>query len=102
MDGHCGLAAADDRERIGVRYRMRDGQGAACVGVDLEHAHRTVPEDRLGVLQGLGKKLHRCGTDIESVPAYWNFLNGDDLRYRAPLAARRHDAVDRQIEFHSA
>ena len=63
------VAAADDAERaLGGRAddRLGDALGARRERRELEHAHRAVPEDGLGVGQQVGEPLHRTRADVQA------------------------------------
>src|SRR3954452_4101582 len=63
----CGrVAAADHREAGDLGQRLRYGAGALREGVDLEHAHRPVPEHRPGVAEGCGERRSRLRPDVEA------------------------------------
>src|SRR5215207_7443916 len=47
-DGRRRVAAADDRQTVHSRHRLRDGTRALRERRELEHAHRAVPEHCLG------------------------------------------------------
>ncbi len=63
------VAAADHRCSGRVGDRVRHRLGARREGVDLEDAHRAVPEDRLRARRFGGVGLRRLGSDVEAHPA---------------------------------
>ena len=101
LDGADGVAAADDRDAaVGLdgRDRVADAVRALGEGRELEAAHRTVPDDRLGFLDGPGEELDGLRTDVETHPAVGNIaLEGLELNVAGVLLGRElvgDDVVD--------
>ena len=75
LDGADGVAAADDGDAaVGLdgRDRVTNAVRTLRERSELEAAHRTVPDDRLGALDGLAEELYGLRTDIEPHPAVGN------------------------------
>ena len=93
--GGRGVAAADDRKPVDLGQRLGDRAGARGEGVELEHAHRAVPEHRLRVGQRRGERLRRVGADVEAQLVVRDRVGGYDGRVaRASAdgnAERDHD-----------
>ena len=98
LDRRRGVAAADDRNRAGFRDRLGDRLGADCEGVELEHAHRAVPDDRARVLDRVREQLDGLGADVHAhhVVRQLASLVNDRLGVRAEVVAAH--GVDRQQE----
>ena len=86
--------------RVGDRARHR--LGARREGVDLEDAHRAVPEDRLRARAPRRRSaLRRLGADVER-PSSRRGSRVDDLRVGARVERLRDDVVDRQQQLVTA
>ena len=76
VDASHGVAAAYERERA-VVGSFNDGFGdSARTGsevVEFEYAGRTVPEDGLCALDGVGEEFAGLGTGVHAFPAVGNF-----------------------------
>ena len=97
------VAAADDRRaavRLDRRDRVADAVGALGERRELEAAHRAVPDDRLGALDGLAEERDRLRTDVKAHPAVRDValdrLHLDVGRVLRLRELVRDDAVDRQ------
>jgi len=101
VDGNVRVAAAYDRLGIGIGHAVGQRRSAPAERVDFEHAHRPVPDDRLGVRQGFRKQRDRRRADIQSGPVDIDLLNGNDFRFRLGALVFGDDAIDGQIELHS-
>ena len=60
-DRRRGVAAADDRDRVGLGHRLGDRAGAGRERLQLERAHRAVPEHRARVARSPRRSPPRCG-----------------------------------------
>ena len=98
MNGQCCFTSADNGERIGVCDGMGHREGASCKGIHLKHAHRGSRE-WFASWTASEKSFHGSRSDIQPVPALWNFLNRNDLCFGAWLVAGGDDTVYRQIKF---
>ena len=103
LNGADGVAAADDRDAtVGLDGRNRIANTVRTLGKgrELEAAHRTVPDDRLGALDGLAEELDRLRTDIETHPAVGNVaLERLELDVAGVLLGRElvgNNVVDRE------
>ena len=64
-----GVAATDDRERLGVGDGLGEGAGAGREPLVLEHPHRPVPEHGAGVHHDVAELGGRAGPDVEALGA---------------------------------
>ena len=53
MDREGGRASPDDGQGVGIGDGMGHRKGPSGKGIDFEHAHGTVPENGLGILNRL-------------------------------------------------
>ena len=102
MHGQSCFAAADDRQCIGIGNRVSHREGAPGIGIDFKDTHRSIPQNRLRVLDCFVEEFYGGRANVEGVPPFRNLLDRDDLRFRTRLVAGRDDTIDRQIEFHAA
>ena len=102
MHGHSRFAATDDCEGISIGNCVSHGQGATGVGINFKDTHRSVPQNRLCVLDGFVEEFDGGWANVERVPVFRNLLDWDDLRFRPRLAADRDDTIDRQVEFYAS
>ena len=75
-----GVAAADDGDAavsLDFRHSAADTEGTLVEFFHFKHAHRTVPDDRLGSFDGVGVEFNRLGTDIKTHPAFGDVLTND-------------------------
>ena len=87
-DGGRGVAAADDRERRGLGHRLGDRAGAGLEAWVLEHAHRTVPQDRAGVEDRRRRTPPRCPGRCRR-PSSRRAGRAPNLRTSPPASGRR-------------
>ena len=64
--------------------------------VELEDAHRAVPEDGLGGLDGVGVELLGLGADVHALTVVGDGVGGDDLRYGVLAKVVGNAVVDRE------
>ena len=102
MHGQGRFATADDRQGVGIGNRVSHRECPSRVGIDFEYAHRSVPQNGLGVLDHFVEQFYGGRTDVECVPPVRNLLDRDDLRLSPRLPAGCNDTIDRQVEFHAA
>src|SRR4029077_13143628 len=98
--GHT-VAAAHDRDYAGpaaLREKSGHGVGAIGEGLDLEDAHRSIPEDGFRLGEVLGESDHRLWTDIDHHPILGHLVYGHHLVLRAVMDLRRDDDVGWQHE----
>mmetsp|Transcript_22929 Transcript_22929/g.52931 ORF Transcript_22929/g.52931 Transcript_22929/m.52931 type:complete len:205 (+) Transcript_22929:430-1044(+) len=82
LDGRDRIAAADDGAAAGTRElgeRVSNIERALGESLELEYAHRAVPDDGLAVGELLLDHLGRLGAVVEPHPALWNRLDRDGL-----------------------
>src|SRR5258708_7718872 len=80
--GYLFLTAADDAGRTrSRRFGERLGHGDRAFGgrVNLEHANRAVPDDRLGTEQDLAERRDRLRTRVDAFPITRDGRGGDDF-----------------------
>ncbi len=100
-----GVTATDDGERSGrggVDQTLGHGLGASGEGRNLEHAHRAVPHDGLGVHDLVVEELLGLRTDVQTHLVGRNRVSGNDFRSDVLVGLREdriHDDVGRQHEF---
>jgi hypothetical protein len=93
------IAAADDGRPVHVGHGFRDGDRPLGERVDLEHAHRPVPGDRLRSADDLTISLDRLRTDVEAQPvADGRIVHGQHLGRCAGFELRCDDVIDGQLE----
>ena len=93
-----GVAAADDRGRLGRGHRLGDGPGPGRERLELERAHRAVPEHGAGGRDRRAVALRGARADVEAHPAvgHVDAVERLDLGVGAERAAG--DEVGRQLE----
>jgi hypothetical protein len=94
--GGGGVTAADDRQAVGAGQRVGDRSGAVGELRHLEHAHRTVPEDRPGVRERSREVGTGRGTDVEAEAVGRDLGRGHDPRLRGAVT-RGELAVDDDV-----
>ncbi len=72
LDGLHGVAATDDRASVGIRNCLSDCEGACVAGFDFEDAHRSVPENSLGILNFCIEELDALRADVDAFPAIFD------------------------------
>ena len=94
LDGEERVPASDDGERGCAGDRGRDPACSRRERLELEHAHRAVPEDRLRVGDDPGELLDGARPDVQSLEAAWDLSRrhrlGPDVR---PCLRRGHDVL---------
>ena len=103
---HCGsgVTATDDGERAsrgGVDQALGHGFGAGCECRNLEHAHRAVPHDGLGIHNLVVEELLGIRTDIQTHLVSRNSVGCHDFRSDVLVGLREdrvHHDVGRQHE----
>ena len=90
------VPAADHRERAGVRDRPRHRRGARRERRLLEDAHRPVPDDGPGALEGGGELVDGRRADVEPHQIVRDLADGHRARRRAGVQPRRGHHVDGQ------
>ena len=101
-----GIAAADHRVTRRGRDRLGDGSRAAREGLELEGAHRPVPEDGPGPRDPLAEVGGRVAADVEAHPALGHVdaveLAGLGVRRRTPCRGTRSSGSSRIVSLPSA
>jgi len=91
------IAAADNRRAFRARDGLRDRDGAVRERVDLEYAHRPVPDDRPRVVERLRVRPGRARPmSSPSRSPIFGFVHAQRLGRRALLDLRRDDVIDRE------
>ncbi len=92
------VAAADDRHRVGLGHRLGDRARARGERLELESAHRPVPEHRPRVHDDLGVAARGARPDVEAHPAVRHVAAVERLRLRAGGELAPQHEVVRQPE----
>ena len=90
------VAAADDRQPVDLGQRLGDRAGAVGERVDLEDAHRAVPEDRPRVGELGGERRGRLRPDVEAEAVGRDPVGRHDPRLGVAVA-RRELGVDHDV-----
>ena len=105
LDSRSGVAAADDGDRIALGHRLGNGQRAGSEGRVLEHAHRAVPDDGPGTLDGLGVERRGLRADVAALHVGRDLVRIDDQRLNRRVNRVRErlhaDGIDRQQELYA-
>ena len=96
FDGGDGVATTDDGDTVQVGQSVRDRKGTLGEGVHFKHAHRTVPDDRLALVQFLLEGGDGVRSDVQTHPAIRDRVDGDNLRVGIRGELVRDDDVSRQ------
>ncbi len=105
VDGGHGVAATYDGDRVGSRHGLGDGLGAVGEGVDLEYAHRAVPDDGFRFRDLRDEFLDGHITDVDAFPAFLYAaalaVDAGELRFRAFLEFLGDAGVGGKQELHA-
>ena len=94
--GGRGIATADDGKPIDLGQRFGHSLGACRERGELEHAHGSVPEHRLGRPHAVGEVLGRRRADVQAHLAVGHRIGTHNGRRRVGGELRRDDDVRRQ------
>jgi hypothetical protein len=100
-DGGRRVATAHHGEPVDPGQRRRHRAGALGEGVELEDAHRTVPEDRPGIGQGRREGLAGLRADVEADLVRGDPVDGYDGRLGVRRELRCDHDVGRQQDLHA-
>src|SRR5262249_5451916 len=92
------VAAADDRGSLRLGDGLGDRARAGGEGLELERAHRAVPEDRPRVGYDARVRLRRVAADVEAHPAVGDVDAVDVPALRVGGERAAGDEVGRQVE----
>ena len=95
------VPAADHAERVGVRDRRGHAARAGAERLELEHAHRPVPQDRLGVGDDARVLLDGPRADVEPHEPARDLGGGHRAPFRLQRHLRRRDHVVRHLDEHA-
>src|SRR5205807_7899522 len=99
FDGGNRIAAAHDRRAFHVSDGLRDSVGAGGERVDLEDAHRPVPDDRFGVGEERLVRPDGGGPDVDAVMvADLRVTNGQHVIRGAGFDAIGYDVIYGQLQ----
>ncbi len=101
VDRRDRVAAAHHRDGGGRRDRLRDLQGALGEGLELEHAHRSVPDDIFGVRDLFLAQRQGFRSDVHGHLAGGHGPAVHRLGPGVFLELVRHHVVDRQDHVHA-
>ena len=105
LAGSRGVAAADDGHGIGIGQSLCHGDGTLCKRRILKHAHRAVPDDGLGALDGVRKELAGLFANVKALHVVGDGVRGDslhgDVRVDRVREVRSDDGVDRQQQLNA-
>src|SRR5512143_3055820 len=96
---YVSVAATDNGEGVRISHRAGDRESAARVSIFLEHAHGTVPDYGLGILESLRKEPGSGRTDIEPHPSFRDLLGGNDLGLCPVIHILGYNEINWKIEF---
>src|SRR3954452_19230686 len=98
-----GVTAADDGQRIRQRRdRLGDAEGAGGKRLELEHAHRAVPEHRLRAVEPLAEQRDRLRSDVETLATRGDRVGRHDVGLRVGADVVGDDHVGRQHDLAGA
>lgn len=104
VDAGYRITAADERVgalRSGFGDRFGHGARTGREFVDLEHAHRTVPEDRLALEYLLAEDLLALVGDVHAFPAVGNVVGRSDVRIGVGRECVGDQRVGRHHDLHA-
>src|SRR6266508_5259127 len=87
------LAAADDRDRVGLGEKKRERAGAAVERRLLEDAQGPVPEDRLRGIEEALELFERLPADVEGHRVWRDLRDPDGARVLAVVRRARDDEI---------
>ena len=101
----CGVAAADDGDRLGVSQSLCYGDGTLCEGGVLKYAHRTVPDNGLGSLSGISEENAGLLADIQTHHISGDLIGVNDLNIDVSIdgigEGLSNDSVDGEQELNA-
>src|SRR5436190_13497457 len=94
LHGEEAVSSTDDGERLRPGDRRRDAARSGGERLQLEDAHRSVPQDRARVRDRARELLHGAGPDVEAFSALRDRVgrNGGALRVDGEVG-RGHDVL---------
>ena len=102
LDGGDRVTSSDDGDGVvHVGQGVGDRKGSLGEGIELEHSHRSVPDDGLAVSEALLEEVDRLGADVKSHPSVRNVRDVNDLGVGIRGELVGDDDIDRQDELDS-
>src|SRR5262249_44951193 len=96
-----GVAAADHGQPVDRGQRLCDGAGATGERVELEDAHRAVPEHRPGIGERLGETAPRLRADVQAERVRRDLVRRYDGRLGVRLELGGDHDVGGQQDLHA-